>query len=304
MATTNLADIYPLILPGVEGIVSTIDAKPAEYKKIFEVRDSDMYQERVVEMRNPGYASFIEEGQQGALDTLSARYTTFFQHKQIQSSFSFTDLALEDNLYERQWPKNAKFIENSMIGFKNLLAAGIFNNAFNTASPIADGQPLCSAVHPIDGGTYSNVLGGNNVAVDFSEAAVEQALIQIALFQHASGMLANTHAKQFVLPVNLKWIASRLLHSTHRIDTANNDISAIYQDNTFKEESVIFHYLTSPAAFFIQTDADDGFIHFLRTKMETYHWLHDSTRVVTFQGLQRVSFGVANARCVLGSLGM
>ena len=68
---------------------------------------------------------------------------------------------------------------------KENVLASIYNQAFNTSYPGADGVPLISASHPtISAGNQSNVL---SVAADLSETAVEDLCIQIMLTTNTRG---------------------------------------------------------------------------------------------------------------------
>jgi hypothetical protein len=187
---------------------------------------------------------------------------------------------------------------------KNILGANVLNNAFNAAYPIGDGQSVCSAAHPIDGGVFSNAFAGAAPNVDFSEAGVEQAIILIQKFPMQSGILSQTMAKKLILPRELQFAASRLLNSAFRVDVANNDINALYHNDYIPDGYKINQYLTSATAWFIITDAEDGLKHFQRTPVETDTYVDYPTDNVMAKATERYSFGVSNPRGIFGSPGV
>ena len=95
--------------------------------------------------------------------------TTRVGEKSPVAHENITKEAIEDNLYQNQFPQQAVSLRNSLRISKNTLSTNVLNNAFNAAYPIGDGQPVCSENHPIDGGVFSNTF---NAHVDFSEAGV------------------------------------------------------------------------------------------------------------------------------------
>jgi hypothetical protein len=254
-------------------------------------------------MKYLGAADIKPEGQPIATDSMGQRIVTNYIHKRVGLSFTITKEAVEDNLYQSQFPQQAVSLRNSLRITKNILGANVLNNAFNAAYPIGDGQSVCSATHPIDGGVFSNTLAGG-ATVDFSEAGVEQAIIQIQKFPMQSGILSQTMAKKLILPRELQFAASRLLNSAFRVDVANNDINALYHNDYIPDGYKINQFLTSATSWFIITDAEDGLKHFQRTPVETDTYVDYPTDNVMAKATERYSFGVSNPRGIFGSPGV
>jgi hypothetical protein len=147
---------------------------------------------------------------------------------------------------------------------------------------------------------FSNKLAEH---VDFSEAGVEQAIIDIQKFPMQSGILAQTMAKRLIVPRELQFKASRLLNSQFRVSTANNDINAMYHTDYIPDGYRVNQYLTDPAAWFIITDAPDGMKHFQRTPVQTDTYVDYPTDNVMAKATERYSFGVSNPRGIFGSAG-
>ncbi len=299
----NTGQIAQLLRPGLKAVFGQYPTYPEQWTEIFKTYQSDKYQEIEVEMKYLGAADIKPEGQPIATDSMGQRIVTNYIHKRVGLSFTITKEAVEDNLYQNQFPEQAKSLRNSLRITKNILGANILNNAFNTAYPIGDGQPVCSIAHPIDGGVFSNSLAGN-ASVDFSEAGVEQAIILIQKFPMQSGILSQTMAKKMILPRELQFSASRLLNSAFRVDVANNDINALYHNDYIPEGYRINQFLTSPTAWFILTDAEDGLKHFQRTPVETDTYVDYPTDNVMAKATERYSFGVSNPRGIFGSPGV
>jgi len=172
----NTGQIAQLLRPGLKSVFGMMPAYPEQWTEIFKTYQSDKYQEIDVEMKYLGAADFKAEGSPIATDSMGQRIVTNYIHKTVGLSFAITQEAIQDNLYQSQFPQQAVSLKNSLRFTKNVLAANILNNAFDPAYPLGDGQPLCSVSHPIDGGVYSNKIGGD-VPIDFSEAGIEAGII-------------------------------------------------------------------------------------------------------------------------------
>jgi len=299
----NTGQIAQLLRPGLKAVFGQYPTYPEQWTEIFKTYQSDKYQEIEVEMKYLGAADIKAEGAPIATDSMGQRVVTNYIHKRVGLSFTITKEAVEDNLYQNQFPQQAVSLRNSLRITKNILGANVLNNAFNPAYPIGDGQSVCSTTHPIDGGTFSNSLAGG-ATVDFSEAGVEQAIIQIQKFPMQSGILSQTMAKKLILPRELQFAASRLLNSAFRVDVANNDINALYHNDYIPDGYKINQFLTAPNAWFIITDAEDGLKHFQRTAVETDTYVDYPTDNVMAKATERYSFGVSNPRGIFGSPGV
>jgi hypothetical protein len=300
----NTGQIAQLLRPGLKAVFGQYPTYPEQWTEIFKTYQSDKYQEIDVEMKYLGAADIKPEGQPIATDSMGQRIITNYIHRRVGLSFTITKEAVEDNLYQSQFPQQAVSLRNSLRVTKNILGANILNNAFNTAYPIGDGQPVCSTTHPVDGGTFSNAFSAGGATVDFSEAGVEQAIILIQKFPMQSGILSQTMAKKMILPRELQFSASRLLNSAFRVDVANNDINALYHNDYIPEGYRINQFLTSTTAWFILTDAEDGLKHFQRTPVETDTYVDFSTDNIMAKATERYSFGISNPRAIFGSPGV
>lgn len=146
----NTGQIAQLLRPGLKAVFGSYTIYDDQWKKLFKTYTSDKQQEIEVEMRYTGAAPIKPEGQPVAFDTMGQRIVTNYIHRTVALAFSITKEAIEDNLYKNQFPEQANSLRNSMRTTKNILAANIFNNAFDDTHPVGDGKALCAVDHPTD----------------------------------------------------------------------------------------------------------------------------------------------------------
>jgi hypothetical protein len=295
----NTNQIAALLRPGLKAVFGQLPLYPEQWKEIFTTYQSDKYQEIDVEMKYLGAADIKPEGSPYAVDTMGQRTVTNYIHKRVGLSFTITKEAMEDNLYQSQFPQQAVSLRNSLRSTKNILGANVLNNAFNTAYPIGDGQSMCSTDHPIDGGTFSNTLG----AVDLSLGALENMIIQIQKTPMASGMLAQIMPKKLIVAPENQFAASVILNTKAVPGRANNDINPIYESNYIPQGYVVNQYLTKPKAWFVITDCPNGLKHFQRTPVETDTYVDFPTDNIMAKAGERYSFGISDPRAIFGSAG-
>lgn len=299
----NTSTIAQLLRPGLKAVFGRMSLYPEQWTEIFTTYDSDKYQEFDLEMKYLGPADIKQEGQPISTDSMGQRILTTYVHKRIGLSFTITLEAIEDNLYQQQFPQQAVALKDSLRTTKNILGANVLNNAFNAAYPIGDGQPMCSAAHPIDGGIYANTFGAGAPAVDLSEAGLENAIIAIQKLPMQSGILAQVMPKKLIIPRELQFAATRLLESTFRVNTNNNDVNALYHLNYIAEGYRVNQFLTSATAWFMLTDAPHGLKHFQRSPIKSDTYVDFSTDNVMAKATERYSFGCSNPRGIFGSKG-
>ena len=108
---------------------------------------------------------------------------------------------------------------------------------------------------------------------------------------------------KLIIPSQLQFVAERLMQSAQRVGTADNDINALRNMGMIPQGYVINHFLTDTDAFFIKTDAPNGFKHFERAPIKTQMEGDFDTGNMRFKARERYSFGFSDPRCVFGSPG-
>jgi hypothetical protein len=272
----------------------------AEHTEIFETENSDRAFEEEVMLSGFGNARVKSEGGSIIYDNATETFTARYTHETIALGFAITEEAVEDNLYDRISARYTKALARSMANTKQVKAANVLNNAFDPNFAGGDGVELCSAVHPIVAGTFSNELA---TAADLNETSLEQALIDIAAFTDERGMLISTQGRKLIIPSELQFVADRLMASANRTATADNDINALRNMGMIPEGYTVNHYLVDSDAFFIKTDIPNGFKLFQRSPIRTSMEGDFDTGNVRYKARERYSFGFSDPRCVFGSPG-
>ena len=288
--------------PGLNALFGMEYARyEGEHAEIFDTESSDRAFEEEVMLVGFGNAPTKTEGAGVDFDDANEAYTARYSHETVALAFALTEEAIEDNLYDRLGARYTKALARSMAHTKQVKAAAVLNNAFNASFTGGDGVELCSAVHPLGaGGTFANEP---STAADLNETSLENALIDISTFVDERNMIIALRGAKMIIPPQLQFIADRLLESTLRPGTADNDINATKNMGMVPEGYTVNHFLTDPDAFFIKTDAPNGFKHFERSPMRTNMEADFDTGNMRFRARERYSFGFSDPRCVYGSPG-
>ena len=288
--------------PGLNALFGMEHARyDNEWKEIFATENSDRAFEEEVELSGFGNAKVKDEGESVEFDDAQEAFTSRYTHETIALAFSITEEAVEDNLYDSLSSRYTKALARSMANAKEVKGANVLNRAFNSSFTGGDGLELCSTAHiTVAGGTYKNEL---STAADLNETSLEQAMIDIAGFIDNRGLKVAIKARKMIIPVNLQFIAERLLKTDLRTGTADNDISAVKSMNVVPEGYTVNHYLSDTDAFFIITDAPNGLKYFNRAPVKTSMEGDFNTGNVKYKARERYSFGWSDPRGIFGSPG-
>jgi hypothetical protein len=277
------------------------DRYDAEHAEIYDTESSDRAFEEEVMLVGFGNANTKSEGAGVTFDSASEAYTARYTHETIALAFALTEEAMEDNLYDRLGARYTKALARSMAHTKQVKAAATLNNAFDNGFTGGDGKELCATDHPLAGG--GTLRNEPSTAADLNETSLENALIDISTFVDEKNMIIALRGMKLIVPPQLQFIADRLLESTLRPGTADNDVNAHRNMGMLPEGYVVNHFLTDTDAFFIKTDAPNGFKHFERTPMSTGMEADFDTGNMRFKARERYSFGFSDPRAVFGSPG-
>jgi hypothetical protein len=184
---------------------------------------------------------------------------------------------------------------------KQVKAAAVLNNAFDSSYTGGDGLELCSTAHTLaNGSTFRNEL---STAADLNETSLEQALIDVAGFVDERGLKIAVTGVKLIVPKELQFTSDRLLESQLRPGTADNDINAVRNMGMLPEGYVVNHFLTDTDAWFIKTDAPNGLKGFNRTSIRTSMEGDFDTGNVRYKARERYVFGWSDPRGIFGSPG-
>ena len=287
--------------PGLNALFGLeYDRYENEHSEVFDEESSDRAFEEEVMLAGFSTAPTKSEGGTVSFDDAQETFTARYTHETIALAFSITEEAIEDNLYDRLASRYTKALARSMAQTKQIKAAAILNNAFSSSNAIGDGVALASASHPTINGNQSNIL---STASDLNETSLEQALIDIAGFKDERGLKIAVRGTKLIIPKELQFIAERVLNSNLRPGTADNDANAMKNMGMLPEGAVVNHFLTDTDAFFIKTDAPNGFKFFNRSPIKTAMEGDFDTGNMRFKARERYSFGVSDWRCVFATPG-
>ena len=272
-----------------------------EHEEIFSIETSDRAFEEEVMLTGFGAAPVKTEGAgvqyDNAIESFTARYT----HETIAMAFALTEEAVEDNLYDRLAGRYTKAMARSMAHTKQVKGAAVLNNGFSASYPGGDGVALFSTAHPT--ALSSNFSNRPTVGADLNETSLEQGIIDIAAFIDERGLKVALTARKLIVPKELQFTAERLMKSTLRTATADNDVNAIKSMGLIPEGYAVNHFLTDVNAWFLITDAPNGLKMFERSPIRTAFEGDFDTGNVRYKARERYSFGWSDPRGIYGSPG-
>ena len=271
-----------------------------QHAEIYVTETSDRAFEEEVMLSGFGNAAVKAEGQGVTFDSANETFTARYTNETIALAFSITEEAIEDNLYDRLASRYTKALARSMSNTKQVKAANVLNNAFDSSFAGGDGKELCATDHPIVAGTFRNEL---STSADLNETSLEQSLIDIAAFTDERGLKIAARGVKMIIPSELQFTAERLMKSAGRTGTADNDINAIGSMGMIPQGYTVNHFLTDTDAFFIKTDVPNGMKMFVRSPVKTAMEGDFTTGNVRYKARERYSFGFSDPRGIFGSPG-
>ena len=217
-------------------------------------------------------------------------------------AFALTKVLVEDGDHIRIGQVYARHLAQSLIETKETLCANVLNNAF-TGGAFAggDGVALNSANHPIVNGTFSNLL---TVAANLSQTSLEQMLIQIRQAVDNNGKKIRLVPRQLVVAPGNVFQAEVLLKSVLRSGTADNDINPVKSIGLLDEGAAVISRLTSPTAWWVQTDAPEGMKLLMRRGLEKTMEGDFETDSMRYKATERYDVGFTDPRTMFGTPGV
>ena len=287
--------------PGLNALFGLeYDRYENQHTEIFDLENSDRAFEEEVMLGGFGNAEVKPEGSGVVYEQAQETFTARYSHETIALAFSLTEEAVEDNLYDKISTRYTKALARSMANTKQIKAANVLNRAFNSSFLGGDDKELCATDHPTLSGTQKNEL---STAADLNETSLEQMLIDIADMKDERGMKIALRGMKMIIPVNLQFVAERLMKSAGRVGTSDNDLNAVRSMGMVPQGYVVNNFLTDTDAFFIKTDAPNGLKMFTRAPIRTAMEGDFDTGNVRYKARERYSFGFSDWRGIFGSPG-
>jgi len=296
------AQLLKELLPGLNALFGLEYARYGEeHKELYEIETSERSFEEETKLSGFSAAPVKNEGSAIAYDNAQEAWTTRYNHETIALGFAITEEAIEDNLYDSLSARYTKGLARAMAYTKQIKAAATLNNGFSAAYAGGDGVALFSASHPlVNGGVNANTP---STQADLNETSLEAAVIAIAAWTDERGLLIAAKPKKLVIPPALMFVATRLLETSLRVGTNNNDINAIKNNGSIPEGYTVNHYLTDTNAWFLTTDVPNGLKMFVRTPLQNSMDGDFDTGNVRYKARERYSFGWSDPLGVFGSSG-
>ena len=297
----NSGSFAKALWPGVNAWYGKAYAEfPVEYTSLFEKNSSTRAWEEDVGTSGFGLAVQKSEGSPISYDSERQGFISRYQHAVFALGFVITREMMEDDQYDIVGKRKSEGLAFSMRQTKEVIAANVYNRAFNASYTGGDGSALIASNHAnIKGGTWSNQIA---TASDLSEASLEQACIDIAGYTNDAGLLIAVRPETLIIPRQLMFEAKRILNSDGRVGTDNNDLNALKTMGVVPK-IVTNHYLTDSDAWFIKTNVKHGMKYFER-RADSFEMDNDfDNENAKYKATARYSFGWTDPRGLYGSAG-
>jgi hypothetical protein len=296
------AQLLKELLPGLNALFGLEYARYGEeHKEIYDTETSERSFEEETKLSGFSAAPVKSEGSAIAYDNAQEAWTARYNHETIALGFSLTEEAIEDNLYDSLSARYTKGLARAMSYTKQVKAAAVLNNGFSAAYVGGDGVALFSTAHPLTGGgTNSNRPA---TAADLNETSLENAVIQIAAWTDERGLLIAAKPRKLIVPPALQFVATRLLETSLRVGTTDNDINALKNNGSIPEGYTQNHFLTDNNGWYLTTDVPNGMKHFVRTPLSNSMDGDFDTGNVRYKSRERYSFGWSDPLGMFGSPG-
>lgn len=302
MANIHLTGTIPRdLVPGLAQFAGLgYERFPKMFDKVFKIEKSDRNFEERTLLSTLGVAARVSEMDSVTYDTFGQRYTVRYTHTKYGLGIIMSRESIEDSVTGFVDAMKLEQLGESVAKFEEQDHANVLINAFDSAFTGGDGVELCSTAHvSAVSSTNSNRLASNT---DLSEAGLEQMRIEMYSMLDERGNKINVMPTKLVVAPANEFNAYRLLNSTSRPGTPDNDPNAIKAMGLIKD-LVVWPYLTDTDAWFMVTDIKDGLTSFNRRTIEfnvENDTQHDAVRAMC---LTRFSNGWTDWRGIFGTPG-
>jgi hypothetical protein len=261
MSTINTGSFAKLLWPGLNAIYGKAFSDwKTEYDQVFDVHKSKKAWEEDLMVSSFGLLIARGEGAPVQYDTEQQGFLTRYTHAEYALGFKITKNMMEDDLYDVVGERKAKGLARSERQTRETIAFNVLNRGFNSSYTGGDAKELFATDHPnVAGGTWSNEL---TTAADISEAALEQACIDIGGWTDDRGLKIAARPVKLIVPRELDFEANKIMKTEYEVGTANNTVNIVR--SRFPGGVMVGHYLTDSDAWFIKTDQEHGLKMFTR----------------------------------------
>lgn len=270
---------------------------PEEYREIFSMEKSSKNYEEDTLGAGFGIATLKSEGRAVDYDSDSQGATKRYTHNVYGLGYIVTQEELEDGQYEIVSRRRIKRLGYSIRQTLEIVGSNVINRAYTSGYTGADAVVLGSTSHPTLSGNMSNILA---TPADFSEAALEDLIIQIGQARDERNNVISLRPVKLLHPINLKFDVNRVLKSEFTPDTANNAVNVV---RLVGLKPVVNHYLTDTDQWGIITDVPYGLQWFNRRAVAFTQDNDFDTENAKAKATVRVSCGWSDWRGFYSSAG-
>ena len=290
-----------LMWPGIKALFGVgYGEHPEEFRDLFDISTSSQHYEEDLAVSGFPLVPVKQEGTSTTYASHAQLYVSRYTHVAYSMGWIVTYEELRDNLYPKLAASRSKSLGFSFRQTKENVAANVYNRAFNASYTGGDGQVLVCSTHPSAIGSQSNIL---SPAADFSEKAIEDMLIQIMGATNWDGLKIGMMAQTLLVPRQIWFEANRVLKSTLRAGTGDNDINVIRMTGEFPGGIKINHYFSDTDAFFMRTNCPDGMKMYQRDSYDLKQDNDFDTDNAKAKSYDRYSVGWSDWRAVYASAG-
>ena len=300
MRSTDFRSIVePILNECFDGVY---DQRADEWSRVFREEDGipRNYHEEPV-LYGFGAAPQLPDGTPVTYQQGDLLFLKRYLYKVYGLAFALTKVLVEDGDHIRIGQVYARHLAQSLVETKELLAANVLNTAFNASYPGGDGVSLINTAHPIVNGTFSNQLA---TAAVLSQTSLEQMLIQVRQAVDNNGKKIRLVPRQLIVAPGNIFQAEVLLKSVLRTGNANNDINPVKSIGLLDEGAAVLSRLTSATAWWVQTDAPEGFKLLMRRRLEKTMEGDFETDTMRYKATERYDIGFTDPRCAYGTPGV
>jgi hypothetical protein len=292
------AIVEPILNEAFDGVY---DQRKDEWKQVFKERDGipRAYHEEPV-MYGFGVAPALPDGQAVTYQQGGVLFNQRYYYQVFGLAYALTKVLVEDGDHIRIGRIFAEHLAQSLVETQETLAANILNRSNNSSYVGGDGVSLISTAHPIVGGVFSNQLA---TAAALSQTSLEQMLIQIRKAVDNTGKKVRLEPKKLVVAPDNIFQAEVLLKSVLRAGTNNNDINPVKSMGVLDGDPAVLSRLTSPTAWWIQTNAPRGLNMMMRRRLEKSMEGDFETDSMRYKATMRYIPGWTDPRALFGTPG-
>lgn len=279
------------MFPGIkEFIFRGYQEKEMQYPGIFNEMPSDSAFEEDFQAAGVGLFTLQPESTLVEEDQFYRGYSIRYTHLDYAKRIGFSHQFIRDGKIA-MWNDRSGDMGYSARQTMEILIADMLNAG--NVTPIYDGQPLFSAVHPLirggAGRTQSNILA---VPATLSVVSYRAMLTMFRRFFDPTGVRRiQLNAAKLIVPPELEWDAKEIVKSRTRPDTANRADNVVENYTEVK----VYDYLLQPKPWFIFADKRQVKIKvYIRERFNVSEYEREEQRMNWVQASTAFSYGVSD----------